>query len=225
MGIFSGFAHSEDKPAFSGFLGDYSDFTESKKVSGAWVYIKPGKSIADLKQYNKIILDPVQLYGGSGDVFKDVDADEREKAAMSLHKIIADTLGPDYPLVSEPGPDVLHIRVALTGAVPRDRKYGVASYIPVALVFRAAKAGADAATDKEEIQVEATMETEFIDSASNERIAAVVDSHRGEAVTVAEKDPDIQAKTMDDAFEFWAKTIKMRLDEAHGKGTEAEVDE
>jgi hypothetical protein len=225
MGIFSEFAHSEDKPAFSGFLGDYGDFAESTRVKGAWVYFKPGMNIADLKQYNKVILEPVQLYGGSGDVFKDVDKEQLEKAAQMLHQKIADALGSDYPLVSEPGTDVLRIRAALTGAAPRDRKYGAASYIPVALLFRAAKAGADAATDKEEIQVEATMEAEFIDSTSNERIMAAVDSHRGEAVTVDEKNPDIEANTMDDAFEFWAKTIKMRLDEAHGKGPDVQVGE
>ena len=214
IAIFSGFAHSEDKPAFSGFLGDYGDFAESTRVKGAWVYIKPGKTIADLKQYNKVILEPVQLYGGSDDAFKDIDTEELEKAAKRLHKKIADALGSDYPLVSEPGTDVLRIRAALTGAVPRDRKYGVAGYIPVALVFRAAKAGTQAATDKDEIQVEVTMEAEFIDSTSNERIMAAVDSHRGEAVTVDEKDPDIEANTMDDAFAFWAKTIKKRLDES-----------
>lgn len=219
LGMFSGIAHAEDKPAFSGFLGDYSDFVESPYVKGAWYYIKAGKNTADLKQYSKVILEPVQVYGGSDDVFKDVDTEELEKAAKMLHKSIADALGSDYPLVSEPGTDVLRIRVVLAGAVPRDRKYGVAGYIPVALAFRAAKAGAQAATGKDEIQVEATMEAEFIDSTSNERLMAVVDRHRGEAVTVDEKDPDIAANTMGDAFEFWARTMKKRLDEAHGKGS------
>jgi len=219
MGVFSGIAHGEDKPVFSGFLGDYSDFAASPHVKGAWFYIKPGKTMADLKQYNKVILEPVQLYDGSGDVFKDVDTEQLDQATRSLHQKIADALGSDYPLVSEPGTDVLRIRVALTGAVPTDRKYGVAGYIPVALVFRAAKAGAHAATDKDEIQIEATMEAEFIDSSSNERIMAVVDRHRGEAVTVDEKNPDIEASTMDDAFDFWASTMKKRLDEGHGKGS------
>ena len=89
MGVFSGIAHGEDQPVFSGFPRDYSDFAESPHVKGAWFYIKPGKTMADLKQYNKVILEPVQVYGGSDDVFKDVDTAELEKAAKMLHKKIA----------------------------------------------------------------------------------------------------------------------------------------
>jgi hypothetical protein len=58
---------------------------------------------------------------------------------------------------------------------------------------------------------------EFLDSLSNERLFAAVDSHRGSKEAVPDADPDYSAKTMDKAFEFWAGTIKDRLDEAHGK--------
>lgn len=226
LGVFAGGVYSDEKkPEFSGFLGDYSGFVESDRVKGAWVYAKPGLKLEDLKQYNKVILEPVQVYSGDAEVFKDVDQDELDKAAKRLHDKIAEALGSDYPQVTEPGADVLRIRIALTGAVPRDREYGVMGYIPVALVFRAAKAGARAVADEDEIRVEATMEAEFIDSVSHERLMAAVDSHQGEAVTVDEKDPDIKARTMDEAFEFWGETIKRRLDEAHGIVFDVDTDE
>lgn len=57
----------------------------------------------------------------------------------------------------------------------------------------------------------------MLDSVSNERLFAGVDSHRGSKETVPESDPDYSARTMDKAFEFWAGTIKDRMDEAHGK--------
>ena len=216
-GMAPSIATAEDKPAFSGFLGDYSGFQESEKVRGAWTYFKPGTSIETLKGYNKILLDPVQVHGGSEDVFKDIDPAELQQAAENFQAILTSTIGSDYPVVTEPGPDVLRMRVALTGSVPRDPKHGVASYIPVALVFRAGKAVADSATEKQEIQVDVTVEMEFLDSVSNERLFAGVDSHRGSKETVPESDPDYSARTMDKAFEFWARTIKDRLDEGHGK--------
>jgi len=40
-------AQGEDKPAFSGFLGDYSGFQESDRVKGAWIYTRPGISITE----------------------------------------------------------------------------------------------------------------------------------------------------------------------------------
>ena len=214
----------EEKPAFSGFLGDYSGFKEGEKVKGAWAYSRPGTGIEVLKNYNKIMLDPVQVYGGSDDIFKDIEPAELQRAAESFHAILASTIGSDYPIVTEPGADVLHMRAALTGSVPRDPKHGVASYLPVMLVFRAGKAATHSATDKEEIQVEVTVEMEFLDSLSNERLFAAVDSHRGSKEAVPESDPDYSAKTMDKAFEFWAGTIKDRLDEGHGKLGQQETD-
>lgn len=216
-GMTPSIATAEDKPAFSGFLGDYSGFQESEKVRGAWTYIKPGASIQTLKGYNKIMLDPVTVHGGSDDVFRDIDPADLQQAAKNFQAILTSTIGSDYPIVTGPGPEVLRMRVALTGSVPRAPEHGIASYIPVALVFRAGKAVADSATEKQEIQVEVTVEMEFLDSVSNERLFAGVDSHRGSKETVPESDPDYNARTMDKAFEYWAGTIKDRLDEGHGK--------
>ena len=137
---------------------------------------------------------------------------------------LASTLGSDYPIVTEPGPDVLHVRAALTGSVPKDPEHSVLSFIPVALVFNAGKAAADAATGKKEFQVDVTAEMEFMDSVSNERLMAAVDSRMAGKETVEKSDPDYNAKTMEAAFKFWAKTIKDRLDEAHGKGVENQLD-
>ena len=213
----------EDKPAFSGFLGDYSGFQESDRVKGAWTYTKPGMSITDLGKYSKVILDPVVVYGGSDDVFRDIDQAQLQQAADDFHAELASKLGSDYPVVTEPGPDVLHVRTALTGSVPKAPEHSVFSYIPVALVFNAGKAAADAATDKKEIQVDVTVEMEFMDSVSNKRLMAAVDSRMAGKETVAKSDPDYNAKTMDAAFEFWAKTIKDRLDEAHGRGADNQL--
>ena len=52
---------AEEKPAFSGFLGNYSDFTESKRVKGAWIYSKQEFTVDDLKNYDKLVIDPVQM--------------------------------------------------------------------------------------------------------------------------------------------------------------------
>jgi len=213
----------EDKPDFSGFLGDYSGFHESDRVKGAWIYTKPGISITDLEKYNRVILDTVVIHDGPDDAFKDIDPADLQQAADDFHAQLASTLGSDYPVVTEPGPDVLRLRAALTGSVPKSPEHGLLSYTPVGLLFRAGKAATDSATDKEEIQVEVTMEMEFMDSVSNERLMAAVDSHMAGKESVEKADPDYSAKTMDAAFRFWAQTIKDRLDEAHGRGVDNQL--
>jgi hypothetical protein len=213
----------EDKPVFSGFLGDYSGFQESERVKGAWTFTRPGFNINDFEKYNRVILDPVVIYDGPDNAFKDIDPADLQQAADNFHAQLASTLGSDYPVVTEPGADVLRLRAALTGSVPRPPEHGLLSYTPVGLVFRVGKAATDSATDKEEIQVEVTMEVEFMDSISNERLMAGVDSHMAGKKTVEKSDPDYNAKTMDEAFRFWAQTIKDRLDEAHGRGADNQL--
>jgi hypothetical protein len=214
----------EDKPAFSGFLGDYSGFQASDRVNGAWTYAKPGISIDNFDKYNKVILDPVVIYRGPADAFKDIDPAALQQAADNFHAQLASTLGADYPVVTEPGPDVLRLRAALTGSVPKPPEHGLLSYTPVGLLFRAGQAATDSATDKEQIQVDVTMEIEFMDSVSNERLMAGVDSHMAGKESVEKSDPDYNAKTLDAAFHFWAQTIKDRLDEAHGRGANNQFD-
>ena len=96
----------------------------------------------------KVILDPVVVDGGSDDVFKDIDPAQLQQAADDFHDQLASMLDSDYPVVTEPGPDVLHVRTALTGSVPRPPEHGLLSYTPVGLVFRAGQAATDSATDK-----------------------------------------------------------------------------
>ena len=213
----------EDKPAFSGFLGDYSGFHASDRVKGAWTYTKPGTNLNDFEKYNRVILDPVVIQDGPDNAFKDIDPAELQQAADDFHAVLASTLGSDYPVVTEPGPDVLRLRTALTGSVPKPPEHGLLSYTPVGLLFRAGQAATNSATDKEEIQVEVTMEIEFMDSVSNERLMAGVDSHMAGKESVEKSDPDYNAKTMDAAFRFWAQTIRDRLDEAHGRGADNQL--
>ena len=56
----------------------------------------------------------------------------------------------------------------------------------------------------------ATMEAEFLDSVSNERIGAAIDKAPGGKLDVGKLTP---AK---EAFEFWAKRLRAFLDEMHG---------
>ncbi|MFW9943954.1 MAG: DUF3313 family protein, partial [Candidatus Sifarchaeia archaeon] len=46
------------------------------------------------------------------------DQAQLQQAADDFHAELASKLGSDYPVVTEPGPDVLHLRAALTGSVP-----------------------------------------------------------------------------------------------------------
>ncbi|MCK5481347.1 MAG: DUF3313 domain-containing protein, partial [Gammaproteobacteria bacterium] len=199
-------ALAEDKPEFSGFLGNYSDFRESKRVEGAWVYSRPDFTVDDLKHYDKLIIDPVQMMVHKKAETKTISQETRERVAGYFREAIRKAMEPDYKVVDAPGKDVIRVRAAITNLVPKDVDHAAYEYLPVMLVFRAGKKAARTATDKQEITVEATLEMEFDDSVTGERLMAIVDGHRGARVTVKEGEPDIDWQHVTAALDYWAKT-------------------
>ena len=210
-------ALAEDKPEFSGFLGNYSDFKESKRVEGAWVYSKPNFSVDDLKHYNKIIIDPVQMMVHKKAETKTITPETQERVAGYFRDAIRKAMEPDYKVVNAPGKDVVRVRAAITNLVPSDVDHAAYEYMPIMLVFRAGKKAAHTVSDEQEITVEATLEMEFDDSITGERLMAIVDGHKGARVTVKEGEPDIDWQHVSAALDYWAKTMRERFDEAHGK--------
>ena len=210
-------ALAEDKPEFSGFLGNYSDFRESKRVEDAWIYFKPDFTVDDLKHYDKLIIDPVQIMVHKKAETKTITQETRERIAGYFRDAIRKAMEPDYKIVDAPGMDVIRVRAAITNLVPRDVDHAAYEYLPIMLAFRAGKAAHRTATDQQEITVEATLEMEFDDSVSGERLMAIVDGHRGARVTLKEGEPDIDWQHVSAALDYWAKTMRERFDEAHGK--------
>ena len=201
----------------SGFLKDYSGFQESKRDKSVRVYFKPGTTVKDLKNYGKLTLDPIQVWVHPDAEYKGLDPNELKKLTDYLHDAIVKAMQPDYPIVDNPGDGVLRLRIAITGVVPMDPKHSALSYLPIALVFRGAKAATHAAGGKEEVELEASIEGEFIDTQTNDRMIAFSDKHRGETVTVEEGTTEFEWEYTKKALDFWAKTLRERFDEAHGK--------
>lgn len=201
---FAGFVDGAENPQYSGFLEDYPTFEKGKKGIDM-AYIKEG---VDFKKYKRIMLDQVIFYFKKDSDYKGIHPDEIQELSVSFHKAFVDVLKDAYPLTDTPAQDVMRVRVAVTDIEPSKPGRGtVTTIIPVGLAVNLVKKG----TTGEYIGVgSATMETELLDSVSNERIGAAVDEKPGGKLDLGKLSP---AK---DAFEFWAKRLKAFLDDAHG---------
>ena len=105
---------SGDQPAAvptSGFLGDHSQLQPGKEGQTALVYINPN---AQWSKYTKIILDPVQFWA-SPDTKVSPD-DQKTLCEYFYNKVKEDLEKSGYTIVSQPGPDVMGIQIALTDA-------------------------------------------------------------------------------------------------------------
>lgn len=191
----------------AGFLKNYSQMQPGPSGGVAKVYMKPG---ADLKKYNKIMFDQVVFYFKDDAANKAVDPQEMQELSQTFHKAVVAAINNAYPLVAQPGPDVMRVRVAITGYDPPYQVLNtISTVVPVGLGLSLVKQGV---TGKGTGCGEISMEFEFLDSQTSEVIASGIDRRAGGKVESMTK-----FGTADEAFKFWAQRLRTRLDEAHGK--------
>lgn len=141
----------------------------STEEPGAWTYIAPN---AQLGKYRRFILDPPQVYRGEGSSYGDLsEAEVQEIAQMFVDETRA-ALGPDYPVVTRPGPDVARLRfttIAVTRTVPY---VSTATRIfPIGTAVNLVKGGTGGAGT---LTGSVTYGIEAFDSLSGEPVAAAV---------------------------------------------------
>ena len=100
------------------FLSTYSHL--QKVDEGVWRYVSPPL----LANCNKFIVSPVKILFTEFNDFT-LTPEERQHAADFVRQTMINALAPKYPIVSEPGPDVAEIRIAVTEAYRTAGKRGL----------------------------------------------------------------------------------------------------
>lgn len=194
----------------SGFLEDYPSFEKGPRGGVDQVYFKEG---VDFKKYDKILMDQVVFYFSEDSKYKGINPEEINKLSDAFHKAMVDALKDEYPFVSEEGPRVLRIRCAITDVkTSKPLLNTITAVVPSGLAISLVKKGV---TGTHTGVGGASMEAEFLDSQTNERVAAVIDKR------MAGKYKVIKGMSKwghaEDAFNYWAKRLRKWLDEMHGK--------
>jgi hypothetical protein len=199
---------SSEPPVETKFLEGYYDKLEPGPEDGAKMrWIKPG---VDFGKYDKIMLDSVVFFFAKDSEYQGMDPQELKELADSFNRHIATTLHEKYPLVAEPGSDVVRIRFAVTDLKQsRPVLSGITTIVPIGLGVSAIKKGA---TGSWTGSGATSAEMMALDSMTNEVIAVGQDEK-----TAGFEDRFSKWGSADEAFKFWAERIKLFLDQAHGK--------
>lgn len=195
------------KGRYSGFLKDYPKFEPGAKGGADLVFIKED---VDFKSYDKVMIDYVVFYFGRDAKYRGINASELQELADAFHKAMIDALSDGYPLVEEPGPGVLRIRCAITDVVATRLFWSTDTTVTSeGLVIKRS------ITKDYNPVGGASMEMELLDSQTNRRIAAAIDTK------AAEESEVIKGLRKwghaENTFEFWAKRLRWWLDNVHGK--------
>ena len=196
----------------SGFLGDYSGLSPDPKNGDLLIYEK-NKDV--LKNYRKFILDPVTVYLLPGAQDRGIDPDDLDRLARYFTDAITDELmGSGYEVVTDPGPGVLELQIAITNVEPTGGKKNAAMQAGATAASVTVAPGVGLLVPRLSVG-KVGIEGEMIDSVSGERTVAFVTGKGGRrwfsGLNAFKKWGDIEA-----AFRSWAKDFRKRLDELHG---------
>ena len=192
------------------FLGEYAkDLQPGPKGGVKERWLKPG---IDPAKYNKVILEHVVFFFADDSEYKGIDSSELNQLAEQFHLAIVNALKGSYPIVTEPGLDVVRIRIAITDLKQSNPALGVVSTVtmvsPAGLGLNLVRKGAtgswsgSGATRAEFLAFD-SMTNQVIVAARDERSAGFTDRYT-------------KWGSAEEAFKFWAGRIKTIMDEAHG---------
>ncbi len=218
-----------DAPMFGdyqakGFLSDYSKISTTKNEAGSFEYHDPS---ADMGKYNKLLVDRIKLFFKEDSDYKGIDPDELKSLTDYFYQAIEKAVGDAYPMVKEPGPDVLRLRIAVTDLVPNKPEASVATLVVPFLWLGDAGTGvAKGETGTTMFTGEATVEMEAMDSVSSQQLAAFIEREAGKKYNWTEGvskgvssyvNAYSKWKYTKQAMDDWAQLLRTRLDETHGK--------
>ncbi|WP_347906611.1 DUF3313 domain-containing protein [Pseudomonas grandcourensis] len=218
----------------SGFMEDaYPKLKDGSDGEALRLYRNPKYADQALfARYNKVILDPIKLYGGPKSKLKDAPASDTAAISQNFQKLVSDQLGKDYKIVEQPGPDTLRISVAIVDAEASDSSMKAASYIPIPLGLPGAKAAAMQTmvhtTGKPPFSGQVTIEGKLTDAQTGELIAAEIDRRVGARkpiIGLFESSTYDSWSDVNEAGRYWAERVRFRLCERRGASNCVEATE
>jgi Protein of unknown function (DUF3313) len=198
---------AEAGPQTEGFLdGYYKDLQPGPEGGAKMRWLKPG---VDFGKYNKIMLDSVIFYFADDSENQGIDAQDMKNLADACNLQVVNVLKGTYPIVAEPGPDVVRVRMAITDLKQsRPVLSAISSVIPIGLGISILKKGA---TGSWAGSGATSAEFMALDSMTNDVIAAAQDEKSAGFTERFSK-----WGSTEEAFKFWGERIKLFLDQAHG---------
>ncbi len=182
---------------YSGFLKDYSQLRPSREHEGVQSYQNPSKS---LQGYDKFMLDPVIVHFAPNANGSGVGPTKLKKLTDYFLYEAINALVKRYRMVSEPGPGVLRLRMAITDVQTTQPMFNIH---PATKLLGLGMGGA-------------SIEAEALDSITGERIFAVVDKRSGKPNLLPSADEFDELGHAKEAIKHWVERFVSRVDKAHG---------
>jgi hypothetical protein len=202
-------------PQHSDFLGDMSGFKQARNGRDAVYWVKPGLTRDQVLSYKTVIIEPVTIALSPTSEHKGIRADEAVALAQYYRTALVNALQGDYAITATSGPHVLRIRPAITD-IHRYKPISPLEFTPVGLALTGVEAVTGMPSPKEMLLGpspfnEASVEMEFTDSTTGERLVAFKDTRK--AKRVENKPVDVTWGKIKELLDEWASDVKRGMED------------
>jgi len=155
----------------SGFISGSPAMTPMPEMTGVWYWNEPG---VKFQNYNKLLLDNVEIFIAPDSKYKGYDADQMKVLADTMRAVMIHAMEPDFPVVTRPGPGVLVARLAITNVYLGKPPFRLRNYTPIGIVVGGVKTLAG--VPKNFSIKNASVEAELFDGQSGKRVGVRIDT-------------------------------------------------
>ena len=196
---------AQPQPELSGFVDTYPDMTPAPTAMGGLMWEKPG---LEQMGYTSIIVDQPEIFVHPESRYTGINADQIKTLADSFQEALVVQLVDAYPIVDQPGPKVVRIRLALTDVYMKRTRAKI-FFTPIGMAITGLKAAAGKNISLEQAGIEA----EVTDSETGEQLAVFV-NQRGQ---VRDRERDLERidtswSDIEDAIRDFAHLARARMD-------------
>lgn len=205
----------------SGFLDDYSILEHRTDDAISRIYIAPGTE-ERLASYDAVLVDQPEVFMSPDSKYKGVKPDHIKVLADTARLTLVERLeAGGYDIAEEAGPGVVYVRWALTDLYLKKKKRGFLSYTPVGFVVHATAQAAIRDVWKKIDIVELNIEVEFIDSATDDVLAAAV-VERGARKAEDQEQELVSWEELDATINMFGSRLRCALDNARVEASSRE---
>ena len=195
------------------FLTDYSLLepnVEGKFVLHKYFDVNVVRRMAD---YNAIFVDQPEIFVAADSKYKGAKGDQLKALADVARLATMERLEANgYTIATEPGPDVLYFRWAITDLYLQKKKRGILSYTPVGFVVHATAQAAVRDLWKKIDIAELRLEIEFSDFVTGEILGAAVTRRHGLRKAKGQKAEIVSWQHLDALFQTVGERFACVLD-------------
>lgn len=195
-------------PNASGFLQDYTRLKPVPQKEGRYAWAAPD---AELRQYTKFMLPPMEIWIDRDAPYRGLSADVVQRLASIYQTSFARVLAPEFPVVDQPGPGAATCRFAITGVTPERPAITPLDVVPIKAAFNLVRAASGRSTQVARVSAE----IECKDSVSQKLLMEAVITGVGERKFV-EGQP-ITWPEVEPVMASWAQDFKARLNAVQGR--------